>query len=209
MPVNKVAKQHRAVGGQKRRPLSRGFDPVVEAVGRLPATVHTKLLIAFVGTCVLLVAVGLLGLRVLGQSNDRVGSLGPLQERAVGYAELNQDAKHVRELLAANAGRAFSVGWPGAVPTNSGKKAMIPIDRAVADAADRIGPDTGSDVLGFTPPAGDLIALDSIRMKAGLLAALMQEIIKLDRRAPHGERLATLRPQAEALANDLRQEATT
>jgi signal transduction histidine kinase len=85
---------------------------------------------------------------------------------------------------------------------------MIPIDRAVADAADRIGPDTGSDVLGFTPPAGDLIALDSIRMKAGLLAALMQEIIKLDRRAPHGERLATLRPQAEALANDLRQEAT-
>jgi signal transduction histidine kinase len=85
---------------------------------------------------------------------------------------------------------------------------MIPIDQAVADAADRIGPDTGSDVLGFTPPAGDLIALDSIRMKAGLLAALMQEIIKLDRRAPHGERLATLRPQAEALANDLRQEAT-
>ena len=57
-------------------------DPLVRAVARLPVKVRTKLLIAFVGTSLLLVAVGLLGQLVLGQSNDRVASLGPLQERA-------------------------------------------------------------------------------------------------------------------------------
>ena len=58
-------------------------DPFVRAVARLPVKVRTKLLIAFVGTSLLLVAVGLLGQLVLGQSNDRVASVGPLQERAV------------------------------------------------------------------------------------------------------------------------------
>ena len=74
--------ERRGVARERRR-LSRIDDPLVRAVARLPAKVRTKLLIAFVGTVLLLVAVGLLGQRVLGQSNDRVASLGPLQERAV------------------------------------------------------------------------------------------------------------------------------
>ena len=60
----------------KRRPMSPGDYRLVRAVGRLPARVHTKLLIAFVGTAVLLVAVGALGLRVLAQSDDRVSEPG-------------------------------------------------------------------------------------------------------------------------------------
>ena len=68
-------------------------DPLVRAVARLPATVRTKLLIAFVGTSLLLVAVGLLGQLVLGQSNDRVASVGPLQERAVQYSQLQAEAE--------------------------------------------------------------------------------------------------------------------
>ena len=68
-------------------------DPFVRAVARLPVNVRTKLLIAFVGTSLLLVAVGLLGQVVLGQSNDRVASVGPLQERAVQYSQLQADAR--------------------------------------------------------------------------------------------------------------------
>ena len=56
--------------------------PIVRAVGRAPFTVRTKLLIAFAVITALLVAVGVLGLRVLGQSNARVVSLGTLQQRA-------------------------------------------------------------------------------------------------------------------------------
>ena len=46
-PGSEAAK---AAVDEQRRPLSRGDDPLVRAVGRLPAKVHTKLLIAFVGT---------------------------------------------------------------------------------------------------------------------------------------------------------------
>ncbi len=88
-----------------RHPLSWGDNAVVRAVGRLPAKVHVKLLIAFVGTAVLVVAVGLLGLRVLGQSNDRAERLGALQKRAFSYGKLQSDAYHVRLLLAENVGR--------------------------------------------------------------------------------------------------------
>ena len=55
-----------------RRILNRAYNPVVRVVARLPATVNRKLLIAFVGIVVLLVTVGVLGLRVLGDANDRV-----------------------------------------------------------------------------------------------------------------------------------------
>ena len=87
--------------------MSRGDNPLVRAVGRLPAKVHTKLLIAFVGTTALVVAVGVLGLRVLGQSNDRVGGLGALQKRASAYGKLQSDAFNVRVLLAENVAADF------------------------------------------------------------------------------------------------------
>ena len=180
MSDSQVAKHGRAAVGERRRPWSRGYDPVVQAVGRVPAKVHTKLLIAFVGTSVLLVAVGVLGLRVLGQSNGRVGSLGSLQERAVGYARLQQDAKLVRELLAQNADLAYSAVWPGATLSDRGGR-RSPVDQAVADAADRIGPETTVERLGFTPTAGDADVLASIRLKADQLSLMMQEIIRLDK----------------------------
>ena len=206
MSDSEVAKHGRAAVGERRRPWSRGYDPVVQAVGRVPAKVHTKLLIAFVGTSVLLVAVGLLGLRVLGQSNGHVGSLGSLQERAVGYARLQQDAKLVRELLAQNANQDYSGVWPGATPLGMGRKA-VPVDQAVADAADRIAPESTAERLGFTPTAGDADTLRSIRLKADQLSMLMQGIIGLDKHDPHGEALKHLRPQAEALARHLYQDA--
>ncbi len=204
MPLNKVVPHHAV--GQERRPLRRGYDPVVGAIARVPATVHTKLLIAFVGTSVLLLAVGLLGLRVLGQSNDRVGSLGSLEERAIGFAELRRDAWHLRALLAENAGGEFSEGWPGVTRMNSGKKAVT-IDQAVADESDRIGSATAPDQLGFTPTPEEAVALTTIRLKADRLAVVMQRLIVLDRHYPDGARIKRVRPHAEMLANDLRQEA--
>ena len=57
-------------------------DPLIGAVGRLPVTLSTKLLVAFAGTALLLVIVGVLGLRVIADSNDRVVTLGSVQQRA-------------------------------------------------------------------------------------------------------------------------------
>jgi signal transduction histidine kinase len=193
---------------EKRRPLSRDDSPLVRAVGRLPAKVHTKLLIAFVGTAALLVAVGLLGQRVLGQSNDRVGSLGALQQRAFAYGQLQRDAAHVRALLAENVNPDFYKVFPGAAPGPRGAS-PVAVDQAAANAVARIGPATAVDRLGFTPPAEDENTLRVIRLKAGQLSTLMreiiemQELIELDGSAAPDKRLVTLRPRAEQLASDL------
>ena len=62
----------------------------------MPAGVHAKLLVAFVGTALLVVVVAVLGLRLLGQSNERVETLGTLQARAAAYGKLRSDTRHVR-----------------------------------------------------------------------------------------------------------------
>ena len=63
-------------------------------------------------------AVGLLGLRVLGQSNDRAERLGALQKRAFSYGKLQSDASHVRLLLAENVDAEFyKVGPAGRRPS--------------------------------------------------------------------------------------------
>ena len=189
--------ERRAAVVEGRRPLTRAADQLGRAVGRLPARVHTKLLIAFVGTAVLLVVVGALGLRVLAQSNDRVGRLGPLQERAAAYGRLQSDTAHVRLLLAENVDRAFYEVWPGAQPTGAGR---VDVDKAVVNMLERIGASTRPDRLGFVPPAEDERVLHEIRAKSGRLLALMVEIIDSP---AEGQR-----PPAERLAIDLSQLAT-
>jgi hypothetical protein len=203
-----VARQ-RAAAVEKRRPLGRGDNPLVRAVGRLPAKVHTKLLVAFVGTAVLVVAVGLLGLRVLGQSNDRVGGLGALQKRAFAYGKLQSDASHVRLLLAENVGGDFYKINPtgGPVPTGRGATAVA-VDQAVANALARIGPATVVDGLGFVPSVEDEGVLRRIRAKSGRLSTVMREIIESDQGAASVEDPLPLRHRAERLAIDLNQLAT-
>ena len=195
---------------EKRRPFSRGDNPLVRAVGRLPARVHTKLIVAFVGTAVLFVAVGLLGLRLLGESNDRVERLGALQERAFAYGNLSSDAFHVRLLLAANAaGDFFRLSNPK-LTSPSGRAAQR-IDDAVANFVAQIGPATLADGLGFVPPAEDEGVLREMRSKSARLSAVMGEIVALDKRGRLDPRrglvthYAQLRQSAEQLTLDLNQ----
>jgi signal transduction histidine kinase len=201
-----------------RRRLSRGHDPLVRAVGRLPAKVHTKLLVAFVGTSVLLLTLGVLGLRVLGQSNDRVGDLGALRERAFAYGQLQRDAWHVRALLAQNPGDDFYEVWPGADPGEAADP--VAVDLLVVDAVAGVGAKTHVDRLLFTPPVDDAETLRSIRSTAERLSALMRDVIKLDKEIirqlakidrdvppPGDERWLIYRQRAERLANDLYQDA--
>ena len=49
-----MATAHRGGDPGPRRLLGRAVDPLVRAVGRVPATVLTKLLVAFAGTVALL-----------------------------------------------------------------------------------------------------------------------------------------------------------
>jgi signal transduction histidine kinase len=216
-----AANERATPGVEKRRPLSRGDNPLVRGTGRLPAKVHTKLLIAFVGTAVLLVAVGALGLRVLAQSNDRVGRLGPLQERAAAYGKLQSDTAHVRLLLAENVAPDFYKVWPGALPTGPGATGRVAVDQALANQLDRIAPATLPDRLGFVPPAEDESVLREIRLTSYQLSTVVETIIchaldsasrsQLNSTCPEsdpGEDEVGLRDRAERLASDLNQLAT-
>ena len=178
-------------------------DRLVRAVAGLPVKVRTKLLIAFVGTSLLLVAVGLLGQLVLGRSNDRVGSLGALQRHAAAYAQLRIAAQEVRERLSENAGRDYGKIW--SQPDQSSKA----VDQLVVSAVIRVKAGTAEDQLLFRPPAEDRDDLLKIHDTAEQLATLMKEdlipVYRYDGR-PTQDMLAT-RAEAEKLASDLKQYA--
>jgi signal transduction histidine kinase len=179
-------------------------DPLVRAVASVPVTVRTKLLIAFVGTSLLLVAVGLLGQLVLGQSNDRVGSFGPLQRRAIAYGQLELAVRQVRALLSENAGPAYGYVW-----NDPGRTSSREVDRLVLNAVIRVGSGTAADRLGFVPPREDLDDLGRIDDTADRLETLMEEELIPAYRyngTPTHQMLAT-RAEAELLSSDLQQYA--
>ncbi len=189
----------------------RRIDSLVRAVARLPVKVRTKLLIAFVGTSLLLVAVGLLGQLVLGQSNDRVASIRALQERAVEYGRLNAAAEHLRDVLAQNVGDDFNVVWPDSAPDGLRGTYSLAVDLSAVDAAIGVASKTAADQLGFTPPQDDQLVLQEIERTADRLGRLIEQrliplyegpTIAIDDEATIEEMLP-IRARAEGYASDL------
>jgi signal transduction histidine kinase len=171
----------------------------------MPAGVHVKLLVAFVGTALLVAVVGVLGLRLLGQSNERVEALGTLQVRAFAYGKLRSDALHVRLLLSQNVAGDFYKNFPELNKEDVGAGGLA-IDQAVASAAAQVPASTFPDNLGFQPPPEDERFLRRIRVTGGQLTSVLREIVEEGRTAPG--RVPSLRIRAELLAIDLNQHAT-
>jgi signal transduction histidine kinase len=201
-----VAQQGTAAGTTHRPRLSAADNPLVHAVGRLPTGVHVKLLVAFLGTAVLMVLLGTLGLRLLGQSNERVETLGTLQQRAFAYGKLKSDAGYVRLLQAQHVGGDFYKTFPDLNRTED-EATGLAIDRSIASAVAQIPASTFTDTLGFRPPPEDEIFLERIRKTGRRLSNLMREIIAASE-AGAPARATSLRSQAELLAIDLNQHAT-
>jgi signal transduction histidine kinase len=193
----------------------RRIDPLVRAVARLPVTVRTKLLIAFVGTSLLLVAVGLLGQLVLGQSNDRVASIRALQERAVEYGRLEAAADYLREVLAQNVGDDFNVVWPDSAPPEIRGTYALAVDLSAVNWTVKVKAKTAADQLGFTPPPDDRMVLREIEGTADRLRMLIeQRLIPLYEGPTIGiedeetiEEMLPIRARAESYANDLASDA--
>ena len=164
MSQEAIPREETAAGASKRRLLSPADNPLVRAVGRVPAGVHVKLLVAFVGTALLVVVLGVLGLRLIGQSNERVETLGTLQVRAFAYGKLRSDAGNIRGLLAQRVGGDYF--WVWQLPDQSKEDLEAggwAIDRALLSAATLLPPSTRSDQLGFQPPPEDEGDLARIR----------------------------------------------
>jgi len=204
VPLN-AQQRGSAVGVSKRRLLSPADNPLVRAVGRLPARVHVKLLVAFGGIALLVVVLGALGLRLLGQSNERVETLGTLQQRAFAYGKLQSDARHVRLLQANNTGGAYYTVFPDLNREDFSADGPV-IDRLIKSAVAQIPAATFPDNLGFSPPPEDEIYLKRIRSTGGELSDVMREIVAVDAVAP--TRATSLRYRAELLSIELNEHAT-
>jgi signal transduction histidine kinase len=200
-----VPHQVTAAGASKRRLLTPADNALVRAVGRVPAGVHVKLRVAFVGTALLVVVVGVLGLRLLGQANERVETLGTLQVRAFAYGKLRSDALHVRLLLAQLVGGDFYKLFPALKKQEVGAGQRA-IDQAIASAVAQVPASTFPDNLGFRPPPEDERFLRRIRATGGQLTSVLRELVEAGRTAPG--RVQSLRTRAELLAIDLNQHAT-
>ena len=165
-------------GKRKTRPLhvlTRAGNPLVRAVGRIPLRVQAKLLVALVGPLLLLVVVGVLGLRVIGDSNDRVVRLGELQQQATAYRDLQTAAAEVRRLLARR--ENTSLQEVGSTPFGS---FVLQFDRQAVTALSGLAKATDPEALGFTAPDDQQSTLALIGQVRLELSSVMSKIITLD-----------------------------
>jgi signal transduction histidine kinase len=191
---------------KRKRRLTPDDNPLVRAVARLPVRVHTKLLVAFVGTALLVVAVAVLGLRLLGESNDRVTTLGDLQERASEYRRLGEKATQVRSLVGTNADEGFRTFFlPGQPPDSAELRAFM--DRYAVGQAKALAEETKPDRLGFIPPREDEEVLQSIRETSRRLQTALLKPESLQRQTEAEQLSGNLRIDASELANAAAAEA--
>jgi signal transduction histidine kinase len=157
-------------------------NPLVRAVGRAPVGVRTKLLLAFAGIASALVAVAVLGLEVLGQSNARVESLGTLQSRAATYQVLQTQAQELRQLLAIRAAQDpnLAVYLSNADPGPVQARSWPLVDRAIAAALSQIGPAANEAYFLFRPPPRDEVVLERIRADYRRFASTVDALVALD-----------------------------
>jgi signal transduction histidine kinase len=188
--------------GAGRLPLSRADNPLIRAVQRTPSGVQSKLLIALLGAVVLLVVVGVLGIRAIAESNDRAESLRVLQQRATAYRALQADVEQVQQLLGLRAGGPDLQKFvpPAATPTGD---ALASLDTTIATAITRLGP--GGDVanLGFEVPPSERASLDRIALDDTRLTDALGRIAALDRAGATTQASQLQGTDIDPLKNDL------
>jgi signal transduction histidine kinase len=185
--------------------LTRVDRPLTTAVGRIPTRVQTKLLAAFVVIVAMLVVLVLLSLKVLGDSNGRIESLGQLQQRATKYQELQTDADQLRLMLTVRAGGTDVKVMIGADPSSAPKgDVLLAIDQTTSvSTLNRLGTDSGQ--LGFTPPNDEQKVLDKIRQDYSQFAQVMNQITTFDQANTPQKGLDLQASKAEPLAEDMSQ----
>jgi len=206
-----VATTARGPGNPRpRRALSGADNPLVRAVGRVRASVLAKLLVAFVGTVVLLVILGVLGLRVIGDSNDRVVTLGDLQQRATAYRHLQTGVAGVQQVMLLRAGTfedAPEVRTFAALFSADGR---LVTDGLIGSLLGAQSSATDPNRLGFEPPAEDQGTLAQIAQDYQGLSEVMARITQIDQAG--GEASASLqlvKDVAQPLATRLKKLADT
>jgi signal transduction histidine kinase len=179
-----------------RRSLSHADNRLVRLVGRVPITVQRKLLLAFGIVVLLLGTVGVLGIGVLNQSNNRVETLGVLPHRVATYTRLQDDSMQLSQQLSDRSALlvqcSYGVGCatiPGQCPGDQGcpgppfhpdSTLVAAADGAIEAILFRIGSSSDLATLGFEPPAAERSLLSKINSEDGQLSIAMTSLFARD-----------------------------
>jgi len=178
-------------------------DALVALVARAPATVRTKLLVAFLVIAGLLVLVSVLGLQVLAGANARVGRLGTLQLRASTYQALKAHADDLQQTLTARAAGAPSVTpYTGGKTLQGGKQWRL-ADLAVADTLSQVELGADEVLFDFVPPRADEQVLRRIRLDYRKVVRALATITRLDRSGVKGYSAQSAVNAARTAGDDL------
>jgi signal transduction histidine kinase len=194
-----VADHERSRGNAEPHALSS----VARAVGGAPVKLRTKLLVAFAVIAALLVVVAVLGLRVLGQSNARVESLGELQQRAAAYQSLQSQAQQLRQLLAIRVGEARGLNVYVSGGATIRGPTWVLADKLITAAVSPLGPATDPAGLGFAPPASDRGSIGRLKSDYRAFSAALARITAVDRAGGRSAQSQRLLTRAIDVDNDL------
>jgi len=195
-----MARTAREEGDTAARPsLGRTDNPLVRAVGRVPLPVQAKFLVPSIATVVLLVVLGVLGLRVIGESNDRVVALGRLQQRATTYRELQSESLEIRHLLFERTTIVTSTCNTEPQCLSSSRS----VANRIASVLDERGTADDPAKLGFSPPADEKGTLAQIARDYLQLGDAIARIVSADR---IGDSMAIQKGEAEPLAEGIKKQ---
>jgi signal transduction histidine kinase len=191
--------------------LNRATDLFVSAVSRSRASVHTKLLVAFVGIVALLIGVMVLALSLLAASNTRVQDVGVLQAKSVVYQNLKTNADQVRRLLALRAGGNGAICYSQDSPNvefdipncKLSANSLLAIDQNIATILGQFVPGTNESRFGFQPSSEEHDSLHRIRESSTQLSNVIQQMTDYDKGGEVLKGLALQHEKAEGLSNSL------
>ncbi len=162
---------------------------LARVVARAPAKVRTKLLVAFLAIAALLLLVGVLGVRFLGQANARVQNLGTLQLRSSTYQTLQTQSGMLRQLLALRIGGDSGPATLTGATSSLGGKRWALVDASIRFALSQLGPSTSEVTYGFVPPPADELMLKQIRRDYHAFDADLSKVATLDNAGVTGHRV--------------------
>ena len=179
---------------QPRRDLSAAAFWLPGLVGRIPVTLHAKLLVGMLLIVGLFLAVGLVGLEVLGAANERASDLGQLERKVAAYHALQTGIN--RDLAAAASALA-------AADAETSEESLRQLGQSSYDL-DRVqfvAPEEGMS-------AEETALLEEVEKDGTAFLAVLIAIVQMVRDGDRETALATMETEAEPLVRDLERQTS-
>jgi signal transduction histidine kinase len=177
------------------RPTQRSaLNPLARVVARIPVRIRTKLFMAFVAMVLLLLGVGILGQRVLSESNDRLETLARLQKSLTVYRLLQGDNVPLQQAVGARL-----PGNRGNIDVFAGEAVSAPSKESVDPILRRLRNFYDFGRLDFEPTPEEQRVVRQIETDYARFVSAMTTSVELERAGKVAEAEAIVATEAKPL----------